>query len=94
MVSLFHCPAITTIMVQFKGLDQFRWPGWFIALVGMVYCGLFLLLYRTQRKLSKTEAETKEIISSEKCSGERVCSAPYACFKMIRQPTCKEVFVS
>ena len=32
-------------MVQFESVDQFRWPGWFSAALGIAYIIVFLLFF-------------------------------------------------
>ena len=92
LVSLFT--AVTTVMVEIKQLDQFRWPGLFIAFVGVVYCGLFLLLFRSQRRPPKTN--TMNTLSKEKCSRNAQYCIPYTTLlcKLRSPPNCKELFVS
>lgn len=86
--------AITTIMVQFRGLNQYRWPGWFIAIVGIVYCGAFLIFVRPERKRPGTKEE-KKTSKNKACSSacRQLCSSTVSC-KAMSLPSCKEVIVS
>lgn len=74
-------------MVQFRGLNQYRWPGWFIAIVGVVYCGAFLLFVRPERKKSN---QTKEEMISSKLKKESVCSSS-ACRQLCSTVSCKAI---
>ena len=96
----FYFTVVTTIMVQFRQVNQYRWPGYFIAVLSVVYCGAFLLLFRPQHKsvttaiteregLTETERRDREQMHSRSC---KVCSG-LACRRR-SLPTFKEIFVS
>lgn len=39
-------------MAQFPQIDQYRWPGWFLFTLGLVYTIIFISLYREDQKLN------------------------------------------
>ena len=87
--------AVTTIMVQFRELNQYRWPGWFVAIVGVVYCGAFVVFVRPERKQSKIirEEESSKDKKGNVCSTSRQLCSTVSC-RAISPPKCKEVIVS
>ena len=43
--------GITSIVAQFVEVDQYRWPGWFLFALGILYTVTFLLVYREDEKI-------------------------------------------
>ena len=87
--------AVTTIMVQFRELNQYRWPGWFVAIVGVVYCGAFVVFVRPERKQSKIirEEESSKDKKGNVCSTSRQLCSTVSC-RATSPPKCKEIIVS
>ncbi len=50
-----HClrAGITSIVAQFVEVDQYRWPGWFLFALGILYSVTFLLVYREDEKVQR-----------------------------------------
>ena len=45
MIVVVRTAGISSIVVQFESVDQFRWPGWFSVACGIAYIVVFLLFF-------------------------------------------------
>ena len=48
---LISYAGLTSIMTQFKGLEPYHWPGWFIAALAIVLAVIVLLTFSEPRTL-------------------------------------------